>query len=468
MTTLSPALRKQLESTVRAARTIADEAAADAVARLAIAAARPPAYLSEDQKALRRRLRAHARSLGDKLHADETMTTARLAEAAAYEHWHRMLFGRFLVERNLLIHPTLGVPISRGDLKELSEEEGFADEWALVERFAAPSLPAVFKPDDPVLNLALDPHFQNRLRALVTALPEEVFTADDSLGWTYQFWRAAGEEGGQRSAGEDRCRRIAGRDAALHRALHGEVPAAQHARRVVGGKGAGGTAGPRARRGGRGRVARGVARCRASSGIICGSSREGRDGTVAAGGGYVPGLAAACGGDHLSRPVLRQRAFPDRGVRAFSRHCGGRRKGCRRRKPRARCCATICTGWKSTAAACRSPRSTWRWRPGAFAGGQMTLPVPHIAWVGAPPPLPKSEFVALANGDAELQRGLAALHDLFRQAPLLGSLIELTGGDLVDPTRIARLDQSIGHVSRKDARRRAGAGGRRARRAWHG
>ena len=56
------------------------------------------------------------------------------------------------------------------------------------------------------------------------------------------------------------------------------------------------------------------------------------------------------------------------------------------------------------------------WR---LAGGPVTLPVPHIAWVGAPPPLPKSEFAALANGDAELQRGLEALHDLFVRARLL-------------------------------------------------
>jgi hypothetical protein len=166
MATLGSALRKQLENTVREARTVADEAAADAVNRLVIAAAEAPIYLSDAQKALRRRLRAHARSLGDRRDpATGTMTTSHLAEAAAYEHWHRMLFGRFLVERDLLIHPTLGVPISRVDLKELAEEEGFADEWALVERFAAPSLPAVFKPDDPVLALELDPHFQVRLRA---------------------------------------------------------------------------------------------------------------------------------------------------------------------------------------------------------------------------------------------------------------------------------------------------------------
>ena len=36
-----------------------------------------------------------------------------------------------------------------------------------------------------------------------------------------------------------------------------------------------------------------------------------------------------------------------------------------------------------------------------------------------------------------------------QQAPLLGSLIELTGGDLVDPTRIARLDQSIAALVEK-------------------
>lgn len=190
MPTLSTLLRRQLESRIREAREVADEAAADAVARLAIAAPEAPSYFSEEQKALRRRLRAHARALGDRRHSDGNMETARLAEAVAYEHWHRMLFGRFLVERNLLIHPALGVPLSRGELKELAEEEGLPDEWALVERFAAPSLPAVFKPDDPVLALEFDPHFQLRLRALVTALPEEIVAADNSLGWTYQFWRA--------------------------------------------------------------------------------------------------------------------------------------------------------------------------------------------------------------------------------------------------------------------------------------
>jgi hypothetical protein len=80
------------------------------------------------------------------------------------------------------------------------------------------------------------------------------------------------------------------------------------------------------------------------------------------------------------------------------------------------------------------------WRIG---GTETKLPVPHVAWVGAPPPLPKPEFAALANGDVDLRLGLEALHDLFAQAPQLGSLIEITGGDLVNPTRIARIETSV-------------------------
>jgi hypothetical protein len=107
-------------------------------------------------------------------------------------------------------------------------------------------LPAVFKPEDPVLALELDPYFQTRLRALVTRLPEEVFTADDSLGWTYQFWRVTEKKEVNGETGKDRRRRTAGSDAIVHRAIHGQVPVAQHAWRVVGGKGAGRKAGSRA------------------------------------------------------------------------------------------------------------------------------------------------------------------------------------------------------------------------------
>jgi hypothetical protein len=309
MATLGSALRRQLEKTVGEARAIADDAAADAVTRLAIAAPEAPTYLSDDQKILRRRLRAHARSLGDTRNGDGEMTTERLAEATAYEHWHRMLFGRFLVERNLLVHPTLGVPISRGELKELAEEEGFADEWALVERFAAPSLPAVFKPDDPVLALELDPHFQAGMRRLVTELPEEVFDADDSLGWTYQFWRAV-----EKKEVNERQVKIGAAELPavtqlftepyMVRFLLHNTLGAWWAGRVL-------AANPDL-----GRDVPNEDALRAACalpgvrmGIFAICPRRGRR-AMAAGGRHVPGMARARGGDHLSRPVLRQRPFP--------------------------------------------------------------------------------------------------------------------------------------------------------------
>jgi hypothetical protein len=76
-------------------------------------------------------------------------------------------------------------------------------------------------------------------------------------------------------------------------------------------------------------------------------------------------------------------------------------------------------------------------------GGWQSLPLPNIAWVGAPPPLAKSEFVGLAGGNVDLRAALDALHDVFSQARLLGTLIEPTGGDLVDPVRVGRIETML-------------------------
>jgi hypothetical protein len=441
MATLGTVLRKRLENAVREAHEVADEAAADAVARLAIAEARPPAYLSDQQKALRRRLRAHARSLGDKLHADDTMATGRLAEAVAYEHWHRMLFGRFLVERGLLIHPKHGVPIAGSDLKEQAEEEGFVDEWELVERFAAPTLPAVFEPDDPVLELELDPHFQLRLRKLVTDLPEEVFAADDSLGWTHQFWRATekkevNERQVKISAAELPAVTQLFTEPYMVKFLLHNTLGAWWAGKVL-------AANPDlARNAPNENALRGACALPGIEWEFLRFVRE-EDGACwrPAAGGFQgwPQRAAAmtycdpcCGSGHFLIEAFATLAALRQAEESLS--------------PADAACAVLrdnlygleIDGRCVEIAAFNVALAAWR-----LAAGPVDLPVPHIAWVGAPPPLPKSEFVALANGDAELQRGLAALHDLFHQAPLFGSLIELTGGDLVDPTRIARIEQSI-------------------------
>jgi len=50
------------------------------------------------------------------------------------------------------------------------------------------------RPDDPVLQVSFAPEHKRALEKLVTDLPVEVFTAEDSLGWVYQFWQAERKE----------------------------------------------------------------------------------------------------------------------------------------------------------------------------------------------------------------------------------------------------------------------------------
>jgi hypothetical protein len=189
---LPTALRRTLEKTIKEARVVAKEGASDAIRRLGVAQSKAPAYLSETDKDLRRRLRAHARALGDTFDRSlETQEIKKLVEGAAYAHWHRMLFARFLAERGLLRHPEHNVPVTLGDCREPAAAEGLSDSWAVAERYAAAMLPAVFRIDDPVLALELDPVHTQKLNRLVTDLDAEIFQAEDSLGWTYQFWRAA-------------------------------------------------------------------------------------------------------------------------------------------------------------------------------------------------------------------------------------------------------------------------------------
>ena len=47
----------------------------------------------------------------------------------------------------------------------------------------------VFRPDDPVLDVILPPETRQKLEEKLAGLPTEVFTAEDSLGWVYQFWQ---------------------------------------------------------------------------------------------------------------------------------------------------------------------------------------------------------------------------------------------------------------------------------------
>ena len=196
MPTLDRTLRSRLERTIREARLIAETAARAALGQLGVDEQTVPAHLAEPQRELRRRLRAHGRQLGDALNGDKVQNMDRLVEEVAYEHWHRMLFARFLAANNLLMYPDLEapVPVTLEECEDLAADEGAANGWELAARFAARMLPQIFRLDSPVFQLALPPEHQQGLERLLAALPQEVFSASDSLGWVYQFWQADNKE----------------------------------------------------------------------------------------------------------------------------------------------------------------------------------------------------------------------------------------------------------------------------------
>ena len=194
LNTLSPPLRKHLERTVVKARDAAEAGARAALEALAVHERAPYRHLAAEQRALRTRLRAHGRQLGDRRHARAgTQAVDHLAHECAYEHWHGMLFARFLADNHLLIDPQSGVAVTLDECAELAQEEGL-DRWALAARFAHRMLPQVFRPDHPAFAVRFAREHRLALERLVEELPEEVFGAADAVGWVYQFWQTKRKE----------------------------------------------------------------------------------------------------------------------------------------------------------------------------------------------------------------------------------------------------------------------------------
>ena len=190
MDTLPVEFRNQLAAVIKAARRAGESGARSALDVLAVGEARTHASMSPADQDLRRRLRAHGRQLGDRRDPSTgSQQVDRLAHEVAYEHWHRMLFARFLAENQLLIEPESGVAVSLAECEELAQEQG-QDRWTLAGRFAERMLPAVFRSRDPALEVPLAPEARQELQRLLESLPAAVFTARDALGWTYQFWQA--------------------------------------------------------------------------------------------------------------------------------------------------------------------------------------------------------------------------------------------------------------------------------------
>jgi hypothetical protein len=193
MASLSRDLRRQLEKTIageNGARQIAEAGAEQSLRRLAVDHHEPHTSLTPEDRTLRNQLRAHGRQLGDKRDPQRgTQTITHLKQAVAYEHWHRMLFARFLAENDLLLHPEHGVALSLDEVKELAL--GLRRDWIEVAAEYAQRmlLREVFRSDDPSLRVPLPPEKRFDLERKLESLPSAVFRADDSLGWVYQFWQ---------------------------------------------------------------------------------------------------------------------------------------------------------------------------------------------------------------------------------------------------------------------------------------
>lgn len=198
MTSLASNLRNKLEKVVVDARDIAELGAKEAIEALAVHHHEPYGHMSPEQRSLRNSLRAHARQLGDHRDVGGKQKIDHLLTECAYEHWHRMLFARFLAENHLLIEPGSGVAISLEECEEIAKEEK-VDTWTLASRYAQQMLPQIFRPDNPLLQVSLPRNHRLSLEKLLDNLDPTVFTASDSLGWVYQFWQSKKKEAVNRS-----------------------------------------------------------------------------------------------------------------------------------------------------------------------------------------------------------------------------------------------------------------------------
>ncbi|GGM57132.1 hypothetical protein GCM10008956_36010 [Deinococcus arenae] len=198
MPALETPLRRILEKKVIQARDTAEDAARTALDRLIGDTAHAPAYLNADEVTLRETVLAKERQLGSR---------EALIRECAYEHWHAMLFARFLEASDLLMHPEHGVAVTMDDLTELAEEEGDAGAYAAAARYAAHMLPGIFRPTDPLLRITFAPEARQTLERLLDEIPKPAYTADDALGWVYQFWQTEQKNRVNKSG-----RKIAGAD----------------------------------------------------------------------------------------------------------------------------------------------------------------------------------------------------------------------------------------------------------------
>ena len=413
MSVLSTERRKELERACVRGRRAAEAASRAAIGTLGVLDDRPPAHLSDDDRDLRRALRAKREQLGD-----EAGTIDLLVADCAYEQWHWLLFARFLAENNLLIHPQFGVQVTLAECHELATDLGEADAWAVAGRFAAEILPGIFRLGDPCIQLRLAPEGRLALEQIVESISPATFAADDALGWVYQHWQK--ERKDEVNAAE---RKIGGADLAPVTQLFTENYMVRFLlENSLGAWWAGRhPTSPLLREWEYLRVD--------DDGKPAAGAFEGWPSVVA----EVTVMDPCCGSGHFlveAFDMLWQMRCEEEGLAPVAAQDAVLRDNLFGLELDPRCVqiakfAVAMTAWKAG--------TGWR-----------ELPTPQIACSGIPVNASSSDWRALAAGDRRVESALGRLHTLFRDAHILGSLI--------DPVRATTMENTgSGQTSINDA-----------------
>ena len=404
MGVLVSGLRKVLEGACIDGRRVSEGACRVALGSLGVVDERVPGHLSDGDRALRRGLRAKSRQLGDVAGSVEL-----LVAECAFAQWHRLLFARFLAENGLLMHPQFHAPVTLAECEELASGLGEPDGWSVAGRFAAEILPGIFRLDDPCVRLRLAPEGRLALEEIVAGLPVEVFTADDSLGWVYQYWQNVKKD--EVNASE---RKIGGADLGpvtqlftenymvrflLENSL-GAWWAARHPDSPL--------------------LKEWEFLRFDDDGSPAAGSFDGWPDTV----GEVTVMDPCCGSGHFlveAFSMLWQMRAEEEGLGPITAQDAVLRDNLFGLELDPRCVqiamfAVALQAWKA-------------------GGGWRELPTPHIACSGIPVKAPVEDWKQLARGDERLENALVRLHILFRDADTLGSLIDPKRSvEISDPT----------------------------------
>ena len=421
---LHPDARSFLAREVGRARELAEKGARASLTALAVAEKVVPAHFTDAQRKLRNRLRAHARQLGDERTADGQQEVGLLTEEVAYQHWHRMLFARFLAENGLLREDEGDQPIDLDECRALAADRRL-DIWVYAALCAQKMLPGVFRLDDPALELKLDGAAQVELNSLMAGLQPEIFKATDALGWVYQYWQAKRKDEVNASGVKIGAKELSPvtqlftEDYMVDFLLHNTLGAWWA-----------GKMGPI--------EAATEEEARAKAGLF---TKDGLPAVVwtylrfiqnaetkkwTPAGGIFDGwpkkakeitfLDPCMGSGHFpvfALPILaRMRMEEERGTAAENIHAVLKDQ-IHGLELDQRCCQI---------GAFNLALSAWK------LAGYQRLPVLNVACCGLSPAAQLKDWVALARDDQKLQRGMERLHALFRNSPVLGSLINPRSG----------------------------------------